>query len=381
MRALVRRAVAAIVVVHGTIHLLGVVEGFGWADVEALDEPIGSGWAVVWLVAALLMVSAGVRLGLGHRTWWHVGALAVVVSQVAIVSSWTDARVGTVANVLVLGAVVHGRRCEGPGSLRASYRRLVAESVWTSEPAPVVSESDLVRLPVVVAHYVRNCGAVGRERVTGFRARLHGRIRSGPDAAWMPFTAEQVNKVGLDPFRLFSMDATMAGIPVDVLHTFLGPDARMQVRLLGALTMVSASGPEMGRSETVTLFNDLCVMAPAALVDEHIEWRDIDGHSVQGTYTNGFETVTAVLVFDDHGDLVDFVSDDRSQASSDGSGFTRMRWSTPLGDYRDVGGRRSATTGEGRWHAPDGAFTYLELEIDEVDLVTAPAVEPGASRP
>lgn len=381
MRAVVRRAVAAIVVVivvvHGSVHLLGVVEGFGWADVEALDEPISTGWAVVWLVAAVLMVSAGVRLALGHRTWWHVGAVAVVVSQVAIVSSWADARIGTIANVVVLLAVVHGRCCEGPGSLRASYRRLVDDHAWTPDPAPVVTEADLVRLPVVVAHYVRNSGAVGRERVTGFRARLHGRIRSGPDAAWMPFTAQQVNRVGLDPFRLFSMDATMAGLPVDVLHTFVGSDARMQVRLLGALTMVEASGPEMGRSETVTLFNDLCVMAPAALVDENIEWREIDGHSVEGTYSNGFETVSAVLVFDDHGDLVDFVSDDRSQASPDGSTFTRTRWSTPLRGHRDVAGRRVTAAGEGRWHGPDGEFAYLEIEIDEVVPVTCPAVPIG----
>jgi hypothetical protein len=377
MRALVRRAVAAIVVIHGSIHVLGVVEGFGWADVEALNEPIGSGWAVVWLVAAVLMVSAGVRLALGHPRWWHVGAIAVVVSQVAIVSSWTDARVGTIANVVVLVAVVHGLRCEGSASLRASYRRLVSDHAWTPDPAPVVTESDLVRLPVVVAHYVRNCGAVGRERVTGFTARLHGRIRSGPDAAWMSFTAEQVNKFGLDPFRLFSMDATMAGLPVDVLHTFVGPDARMQVRLLGTVTMVEASGPEMGRSETVTEFNDLCVMAPSALVDEHIEWRDLDGHSVEGTYSNGFETVSAVLVFDDHGDLVDFVSDDRSQASPDGSTFNRTRWSTPLNGYRDQGGRRSATRGAGRWHCAEGEFDYLEIEIDEVVPVTAPAVSIG----
>jgi hypothetical protein len=369
--------VAAIVVVHGSIHVLGVVEGFGWADVEALSEPIGSGWAVVWLVAAVLMVSAGVRLALGHPMWWHVGAVAIAVSQVAIVSSWTDARVGTVANLVVLLAVLHGLRCEGSASLRASYRRLVADHAWTPDPAPVVTESDLVRLPVVVAHYLRNCGAVGRERVTGFRARLHGRIRSGPDAAWMSFTAEQVNKVGLDPFRLFSMDATMAGLPVDVLHTFIGSDARMQVRLLGTLTMAEASGPEMGRSETVTVFNDLCVMAPAALVDEHIEWREIDGHSVEGTYSNGFDTVSAVLVFDDHGDLVDFVSDDRSQASPDGSSFIRTRWSTPLRGHRDNGGRRVAAAGEGRWHGADGEFAYLEIEIDEVVPVTSPAVPIG----
>jgi hypothetical protein len=373
MRALARRFVAALVVVHGLIHLLGVVEGFGWADVEALDDSIGAGWAVVWLAATVLTVGAGVRLALGQAMWWHAGALAVVVSQVAIVSSWDDARAGTAANVVLLIAVVHGFMCEGPASLRATCRRVARDNAWESPSAPVVTEADLARLPVAVAHYVRHSGAVGRERVTGFQARLHGRIRARPDAAWMSFTAEQVNRVGHEPMRLFLMDATMAGLPVDVLHTFVGPDARMQVRLAGMLTMVDLTGPEMARSETVTIFNDLCVMAPAALVDESIAWREIDGHSVEGTYTKGAETVSAVLVFDDHGDLVDFVSDDRSRADEDAAGFTRTRWSTPLAGHREFDGRRAATVGEGRWHSPEGEFTYLELVIDDITCVTAPA--------
>jgi hypothetical protein len=170
------------------------------------------------------------------------------------------------------------------------------------------------------------------------------------------------------------MDAVMGGLPVDVLHTFVGPEARMQVRLLGAVSMVDVTGPEMARSETVTMFNDLCVMAPAALVDESIEWREIDGHRVEGTYSNGVETVTATLVFDDEGDLIDFVSDDRSRAEANGTTFVRTRWSTPLSAYREFEGRRVSTDDQGRWHLPDGTFTYLEFVLDEITYTTAPVV-------
>jgi hypothetical protein len=377
MRALVRRAVAAVVVVHGVIHLLGAAQGFGWVEVETLSDPIGAGWGVVWLAAGVAMIVSGAQLAVARPLWWRWGAVAVVVSQVAIVSSWNDAGAGTIANVVVAVAVVHGHRCEGRRSLRATYQRLVAEHAVHPAPAPVVSEADLVRLPVVLAHYLRNCGAVGRARVVGFRVRLHGRIRSSPGASWMPFTGEQFTVVGLDPVRLFSLDATMGGLPVDVLHTFVGPEARMQVRLLGVVPVVDVTGPEMARSETVTMFNDVCVMAPAALVDEHVVWREIDGHRVEGTYSNGVEAVTAVLVFDDEGDLVDFVSDDRSRAQSDGTTFVRTRWSTPLTAYREFAGRRSSTEGQGRWHLADGTFTYLEIVIDDIAEVTAP-VAPSA---
>jgi hypothetical protein len=124
----------------------------------------------------------------------------------------------------------------------------------------------------------------------------------------------------------------------------------------------------MDQGETVTVFNDMAVFAPAALVDAPVTWTRLDEHRVRGVFTNGSQTVSAVLTFDADGDLVDFVSDDRLAASQDGRSFSAQRWSTPLAGYRERGGRRVATAGEGRWHAPqpDGTFTYIELHLDDI---------------
>jgi hypothetical protein len=65
---------------------------------------------------------------------------------------------------------------------------------------------------------------------------------------------------------------------------------------------------------------------------------------------------------------VNFTSDERSRASTDGKSFESLSWSTPLSDHRDVDGRRVMATGEGRWDAPEpeGPFTYVEFNIDEI---------------
>ena len=134
------------------------------------------------------------------------------------------------------------------------------------------------------------------------------------------------------------------------------------------LPIVHASGPEMDRAETVTVFNDLCVLAPAALAGAPITWRTVDAHRVKGTYTRGAQTVSAELVFDEQDELIDFISDDRLRSSPSGGTFTQQRWSTPLCDYRTVGDCRIATVGEGRWHAPDpeGEFADIEFHIDTI---------------
>lgn len=47
-----------------------------------------------------------------------VGAGAVVLSQAVILSSWSDAKAGTIANAVLLAAVAYGYASQGPNSYR-----------------------------------------------------------------------------------------------------------------------------------------------------------------------------------------------------------------------------------------------------------------------
>ncbi len=369
MRTAARWFVVAVVAGHGLIHLLGAAKGLGWAQVDTLTEPISPAMGVVWLIAAVALVVTAVLLALRRHGWWIAGVPGVVLSQAVIATSWNDAKAGTAVNVLLLAALAYAYASRGPASYRAEYGRRAAAALRASLPGPgdVVTESDLSHLPGPVADYVRRSGAVGQPRVSSIYARFHGRIRSGVNARWMTYTGEQVNTFGPAASRMFLMDATMFGLPVDVLHVFVGSSATMRVKLCSLVRMVNAAGPEMDRSETVTLFNDLCILAPAALVDAPIAWQSLDNNRVRGEFTHGEQAVTADLTFDG-GDLIDFVSDDRMSASRDGSTFTPQRWSTPLRDYRAFGTRRLATQGEGRWHTTDapGQYAYLEYSLDAI---------------
>jgi hypothetical protein len=83
-------------------------------------------------------------------------------------------------------------------------------------------------------------------------------------------------------------------------------------------------------------------------------------------FTNAGHTIRAELSFNDAGELIDFQSDDRYQASPDGRSFRKLRWSTPLRDYRPFGQVRLASRGEARWHESDGSWAYIELTTHEV---------------
>lgn len=256
----------------------------------------------------------------------------------------------------------------GPASSRAEFGRRAAVELARPRTDVVLTEEHLDHLPDPVARYIRRSGALGEPMISNFRARIHGRIRSGANAPWMPFAGEQVNTCTGVPSRLFLITASMKGLPVEVFHSFVGASATMRAKVLSIVGVVDARGPEMNRSETVTILNDICLMAPAALVDDAFEWEALDDHTAAVRYTRLAERVTATLHFTDDDRLVDFVSDDRFRSSSDGSTFTLQRWSTPVDRYRSLDGRRVMTYGEARWHAPEpeGEFSYLEFELDDI---------------
>jgi hypothetical protein len=253
----------------------------------------------------------------------------------------------------------------GPRGFRARFARDTADALARQAERSVVTEADLERCPLPVQRYLREVGVVGQPRVLNYRLRFRGRIRSAPDARWMPFEAEQLS-VADPPARFFLMRARMFGVPVEAFHRFVGGHATMQVKLAGAIPLVDAHGEDMDRSETVTLFNDMCLLAPATLIDSTIAWDAVDQRTVRARFSSGAQTISATVCFGDDGLLTTFMSDDRSRSSPDGKVFTRLPFSTPVRGYRLFGAIRLAAHGEARWTLPSGAFTYGEFDLQEV---------------
>ena len=151
----------------------------------------------------------------------------------------------------------------------------------------------------------------------------------------MPFEAEQ-RSFADEPTRLFLMRARMFGMPVEAFHRLIDGHATMRVTAAGVVPIVNDGGDEMDRAETVTLFNDMCILAPGTLVDPGIRWEPVDASTARATFTQHGHAITATLFFAADGRLVNFESDDRARSAPDGR-FANARFSTPLRDYRGIG--------------------------------------------
>lgn len=191
-------------------------------------------------------------------------------------------------------------------------------------------------------------------------------LYKSPGSPGMSGPAHQID-VLYPPRRLFFMTTRMDGLPVAVLHDYTPKTAGMRVRAARLFEVVNRSGPDFARIETVTFLNDLCAYMPSALVRPEFAWTPIDDTHAAVTYKLGSNTVSANLVFNVEGDLVDFLSDDRADISGGGEP-KRRRWTTPLSDYREFAGRRVPTRGEAIWLREDGPFTYGRFTVRDVSF-------------
>lgn len=360
-----RWILVAILAVHGLIHFMGFAKAFGLAELPQLTTALSRQVGVLWLIAGLAHLTTAGLFVASPRIWWAAAFAAVVLSQIAIVTAWGDAKFGTMANIVIVLAAVYGFASKGPLSFSADYEEAVSSRA-DGNAQQIVIAADLNGLPDPVRCFMQKSGVVGQPRVHHFSARWKGRIRGGPEEPWMKFTAEQVNFVD-EPSRFFLMDATRGGMPVDVLHAFANGEASMRVKLLSLIPMVDQHGPEMTRAETVTLLNDMALMAPAALLDSEIEWEPIDERSAGARYTVGENTVHATFFFNGSCELVDFVSEDRLAATPDGN-MVAQRWSTPMEGHRAFGPYHLPSAGKAVWHPPEGEYAYLEGQLYDIEV-------------
>ena len=259
---------------------------------------------------------------------------------------------GVIALVAVVELVVAGRR----GSLATVYdRERATEASRARREQPTITEESITTLPAPVQRYLRITGNVGKPRVETVLVQFDTELFNAPGQAGMRGPSDQYDRFD-KPKRLFFMTTRMYGLPVAVLHDYDGSRALMRVQIAPLINMVDLRGEALAKAETVTILNDLCAFAPSWFTDPRLIWRPIDDRHAGVMFVNGPYSVSATLEFNAQGELINFVSDDRAALQHDGT-LRQARWSTPLRNYIDFGGRRVLSYCEAVWHYPGGDFT------------------------
>ncbi|MBC7510757.1 MAG: hypothetical protein H7320_18735 [Ferruginibacter sp.] len=345
-----------LLLVHGLIHFMGFAKAYNYGNITQLTKHISKPGGMLWFITALLFIAAMLLFLLKNNGWPVIAVTAVIISQILIFNSWNDAKFGSIANVIILIVAIAGYANQ---RFETHFRNDVKANLHRTNglQTDLLTEQDIHSLPFPVQKYLRYCGAVNKPKVNNMKLIFNGEMRDkGKD--WFKFRSVQYNFFD-EPTRLFFMKAKMKGFTVPGYHKYSKATALMDIRLFGFFPVLKKAVKEMNQAETVTLLNEMCLMAPATLIDKRITWQATDSNSAKATFTNHGISITAILYFNAQRQLIDFISNDRD--------INHYLFSTPVSNYKNINGINIMTYGETTWHHPDGKFDYGKFNCKEIE--------------
>lgn len=248
---------------------------------------------------------------------------------------------------------------------KKEYAKLVAERLEKNKSEiALIKEDDLSHLPHQMRNFLSYVGVVGKEKVQSYTVYMTGKFRMSVGQKFQNIVVHQTSYQP-DLTRLFYMEMSMFGAKITGLHKFVDESAVMEVKLLDIFKVVDEKGDNMNKAETVTVFNDMCLLAPQTLIDPTIKWKEINEYTVEASFSRREHTIKAKLYFNEKYQLVNFVSQDR-YAIANGK-VENIQWSTPITEYHSVEGMNLPYKGSAIWNRYEGDVEYIKLVIENVE--------------
>jgi hypothetical protein len=234
-----------------------------------------------------------------------------------------------------------------------------------SKPAqPVlITDAHLTGLPEVMQRYLRYAGVVGKAPIRTVRLTQQGVMRQQPHQKWMPLVAEQY--VTTKP-PAFLWICTMRPFPlawVSATDQFSQGHGSMRIKLLSAIPLGNAHGPEMDQGELQRYLAEM-IWFPTAWLSDAIEWQAIDANSVQATFREPGVTGSVVLHMNEQGQLTHVTAD---RYKEEHGHYLLAPWSAQCNEYQEVEGMHIPTRIEITWHLASGEFTWFRVKITEIE--------------
>jgi hypothetical protein len=246
---------------------------------------------------------------------------------------------------------------------------VVARSILSTDIAKpgIVTEADLANLPEPAQRYLHYTGIVGKEKVNTVRLKQTGAMRQTPADSWKNIKAVEYYSVNSPAYIWMGQMAAGPFSIVSARDSYFNKHGRMCIKMLGIKTIGDVQGEEMDHSALVRYLNEM-MWFPTAFLNDNIRWDTIDDQSAKVTIIDGDRNASAVLYFDKKGALTNFVSDRYHEVNGM---YVKDTWETPMTGYGEFNGLKLPVKGEAIWKTSSGDFSYINLEITDIEYNTA----------
>ncbi len=355
-----RLTLITLLAIHALIHLMGFLKGFGLSQFEGIKQEVSRPMALLWLVGFLLMAFACVQVLMGSPRWFVTGFLAVVVSQVLIILFWSDARFGTIPNVIILVAAIMAYAAFDFQNMIRSEREQMITSI-PEAPESIITESSIQHLPPIVQKWLTNTGTVGKQAVRQLSLTQELRMKMKPEqTAWTNATADQIFTIDTPAFN-WSVEMQMNPfMPVTGRDKFEHGKGEMLIKLFSLFPIVKAKNNDKINQSALQRFLAEMVWFPSAALQPYITWEEMDAHSAKATMTYNGITGSGTFHFDENGRFEKFVAMRYKDVDVDAK---PLPWTIIATRSEVINGITVPVELTVSWTLEEGEWTWLELSV------------------
>jgi hypothetical protein len=234
---------------------------------------------------------------------------------------------------------------------------------FVSAESMPVAENEFEKLPAPVRKYIDFTGFRGKGNIQTARMKLRGMFRTGVNANWMPFTAEQYMNLNSLSFIWYAQMRGPMGIKFGAMDEYLNGEGHMLVKLANLFTIADARGSEINQGEMVRFLSEL-MLIPPALTRKFIQWEPVDDLSAKASLSIKNAQISGLFEFDEEGRITNFTA---KRYRSAGKYYFLEDWSTPVGNYKEIDDHWLPADVEAIWNLNIGELTYIKSELVSIE--------------
>jgi len=349
--------------IHGIIHLFGFLKAFEIFQFNAITQPISRTFGLVWFITFILFVFTILLLIFKSEYWWLIGFSAVVVSQILIFNYWSDAKFGTIANLIILVSVMIAYSS-------FSYKnKILKERVFMLENSKnitedVITEETISGLPYIVQQWLMNNGTIGKSPISNVHLVQELELKLKPEQSeWNYGTAEQYITVQPPSFN-WSISTQMNSI-FDVMgrDKFQNGQGEMIIKLFSLFPVAEAKNHEHINQATLQRYLAEIVWYPSAALSSYIKWDSLSEYSAKATMEYNGTKGSGEFHFDEKGDFKKFVA----MRYQDTNSVMPTEWTVVATKTEERNGIKIPVNCEASWKLESGNWTWLKLKIKDIE--------------
>ncbi|MCG8573594.1 MAG: hypothetical protein MI810_01815 [Flavobacteriales bacterium] len=358
-----RLALIILISIHGIIHLFGFFKAFEIAEFNTINQPISRALGLIWLLTFVLFAMAIASMLVHFKYWWIIGLAAVLTSQWLIFNFWFDAKFGTIANVIILGAtIIAYSTFQFNHKVSQERKRLLENSKNLTQQ--IVTESAISNLPVIVQKWLKHSGIVGKESISNVRLVQDLQLKMKEDQkAWNTAKADQYFSIQPPAFN-WKLNMQMGpGIEVVGRDKFENGDGEMVIKMLSLIPI--ANGKNSTKIDEASLQRYLAeiVWFPSAALSPYISWESVDEQSAKATMSYKETKGSGIFHFGQDGEFVSFTAMRFKDIKDD----EPKLWTVNALKTEERNGIRIPVECEAQWKLADQDWTWLKLKIIDIE--------------